>query len=34
MTGDKILMVHISRLRQKIEQNPDSPEISETLKDT
>lgn len=32
MTGDKTLMVHIRRLRQKLERNPDSPEIIETLK--
>lgn len=32
MTGDKTLMVHISRLRQKLECHPDSPEIIETLK--
>ena len=30
--GDKTLMVHIRRLRQKLELNPDSPEIIETLK--
>ncbi|MEY8745950.1 response regulator transcription factor [Paenibacillus tundrae] len=32
ITGDKTLMVHIRRLRQKLERNPDSPEIIETLK--
>ncbi|WP_068617882.1 response regulator transcription factor [Paenibacillus tuaregi] len=32
LTGDKTLMVHISRLRQKLERSPDSPEIIETLK--
>ncbi|AWB44725.1 DNA-binding response regulator [Paenibacillus sp. CAA11] len=32
MTGDKTLMVHIHRLRQKLERHPDSPEIIETLK--
>jgi len=30
--GDKTLMVHIRRLRQKLERNPDVPEIIETLK--
>ncbi|WP_163582846.1 response regulator transcription factor [Gracilibacillus saliphilus] len=32
ITGDKTLMVHISRLRQKLERYPDSSEIIETLK--
>ncbi|WP_342565714.1 response regulator transcription factor [Paenibacillus sp. FSL R7-0345] len=32
ITGDKTLMVHIRRLRQKLERNPDAPEIIETLK--
>ncbi|WP_145945587.1 response regulator transcription factor [Paenibacillus sp. Y412MC10] len=32
ITGDKTVMVHIRRLRQKLERNPDSPEIIETLK--
>lgn len=32
ITGDKTLMVHIHRLRQKLERHPDSPEIIETLK--
>lgn len=32
ITGDKTLMVHIRRLRQRIERNPDAPEIIETLK--
>lgn len=32
ITGDKTLMVHIRRLRQKLELNPDSPEIIETLR--
>ncbi|MGG4343045.1 response regulator transcription factor [Paenibacillus lautus] len=32
ITGDKTLMVHIHRLRQKLECHPDSPEIIETLK--
>lgn len=32
ITGDKTLMVHIHRLRQKLEPYPDSPEIIETLK--
>lgn len=32
ITGDKTLMVHIRRLRQKLERNPNSPEIIETLK--
>jgi len=32
ITGDKTLMVHIRRLRQKLERNPESPEIIETLK--
>ncbi|MGX1830471.1 response regulator transcription factor [Paenibacillus taichungensis] len=32
ITGDKTLMVHIRRLRQKLERSPDSPEIIETLK--
>lgn len=32
ITGDKTLMVHISRLRQKLERKPDSLEIIETLK--
>ncbi|USK56223.1 response regulator transcription factor [Cytobacillus solani] len=32
ITGDKTLMVHIRRLRQKLERYPDSPEIIETLK--
>ncbi|UQZ36969.1 DNA-binding response regulator [Paenibacillus sp. PK3_47] len=32
LTGDKTLMVHIRRLRQKLERNPDAPEIIETLK--
>ncbi|WP_068785731.1 response regulator transcription factor [Paenibacillus phocaensis] len=30
--GDKTIMVHIHRLRQKLERYPDSPEIIETLK--
>lgn len=32
ITGDKTLMVHIHRLRQKLERYPDSTEIIETLK--
>lgn len=32
ITGDKTIMVHIHRLRQKLERHPDSPEIIETLK--
>ncbi|MCG3086586.1 response regulator transcription factor [Sporosarcina cyprini] len=32
MTGDKTVLVHISRLRQKLERYPDSSEIIETLK--
>lgn len=32
ITGDKTLMVHIHRLRQKLERHPDSPVIIETLK--
>lgn len=32
LTGDKTVMVHIHRLRQKLERHPDSPEIIETLK--
>ncbi|KAA8747679.1 MULTISPECIES: response regulator transcription factor [Paenibacillus] len=32
ITGDKTLMVHIHRLRQKLERHPDSREIIETLK--
>jgi len=32
ITGDKTLMVHIHRLRQKLEHHPDSPEIIENLK--
>lgn len=32
ITGDKTLMVHIHRLRQKLERHPNSPEIIETLK--
>ena len=32
ITGDKTIMVHIHRLRQKLERYPDSPEIIETLK--
>ncbi|MBB4824949.1 DNA-binding response OmpR family regulator [Sporosarcina luteola] len=32
MIGDKTILVHISRLRQKLERYPDSPEIIETLK--
>ncbi|WP_151737021.1 response regulator transcription factor ['Paenibacillus yunnanensis' Narsing Rao et al. 2020] len=32
ITGDKTLMVHIRRLRQKLEVNPNAPEIIETLK--
>ncbi|MEK4250140.1 response regulator transcription factor [Paenibacillus sp. FSL W7-1287] len=32
ITGDKTLMVHIRRLRQKLERYPNSPEIIETLK--
>lgn len=32
ITGDKTLMVHIHRLRQKLERDLDSPEIIETLK--
>lgn len=32
ITGDKTLMVHIHRLRQKLERYPDSSEIIETLK--
>ncbi|ETT66714.1 response regulator transcription factor [Paenibacillus sp. FSL H8-0457] len=32
ITGDKTLMVHIHRLRQKLERHPDSQEIIETLK--
>lgn len=30
--GDKTLMVHIRRLRQKLERNPDAPEIVETIR--
>lgn len=32
ITGDKTIMVHIHRLRQKLERHPESPEIIETLK--
>jgi DNA-binding response OmpR family regulator len=32
ITGDKTLLVHIHRLRQKLEPYSDSPEIIETLK--
>lgn len=32
ITGDKTIMVHIHRLRQRLERHPDSPEIIETLK--
>ncbi|RCX23670.1 DNA-binding response OmpR family regulator [Fontibacillus phaseoli] len=32
ITGDKTIMVHIHRLRQKLERHPDSPAIIETLK--
>lgn len=32
ITGDKTLLVHIHRLRQKLERHPDSAEIIETLK--
>lgn len=32
ISGDKTLMVHIHRLRQKLERYPDSPEMIETLK--
>lgn len=32
ITGDKTIMVHIHRLRQKLVRHPDSPEIIETLK--
>jgi len=32
ITGDKTIMVHIHRLRQKLERHPDSPQIIETLK--
>lgn len=32
LTGDKTLMVHIHRLRHKLERYPDSPEMIETLK--
>ncbi len=32
ITGDKTVLVHIHRLRQKLERHPDSPEIIETLK--
>jgi DNA-binding response OmpR family regulator len=32
ITGDKTILVHIHRLRQKLERHPDSPEIIETLK--
>ena len=32
MEGDKTLMVHIRHLRQKLEQNPDAPEIIETVR--
>ncbi|XID92695.1 response regulator transcription factor [Paenibacillaceae bacterium WGS1546] len=32
MEGDKTLMVHIRHLRQKLERNPDAPEIIETIR--
>ncbi len=32
MEGDKTLMVHIRHLRKKLEQNPDAPEIVETVR--
>lgn len=32
ITGDKTIVVHIHRLRQKLERHPDSPGIIETLK--